>query len=115
MKTLNYESSNPSGCVSVDAGIIMVGDPGYHLHKQVGAKKSYNQLPASFGTSWENFCGKFLQQDGHCLKEVELKHDVGMRGLAFIAGNFGGGGLYPVYLIKGTHRTTQLVVDFEAD
>lgn len=93
------------GVVSVDSGLIMVGDPCYHLGK--------TKQPEAFCNSWEAFIYERLTKDGKPLMEVQLDHDSGNEGLAVVCGSFGGDGCYPVYAEKDKFGVTQrLIVEF---
>ncbi len=99
-------SKEQIGIVAVDAGILMVGDPCYHVH--------YHQTPKAFGTSWEDFCLNILRKGGTTLNNVQLNFDDGYKGLGVICGGFGGDGCFPVYVKRNdSGRVTKLVVDFE--
>lgn len=89
------------GVISVDAGLVMVGDPCYH----VGSKKP----PKDFCGNWADFCQQKLQD----LDVVQLNHDRGHAGLAVVIGGFGGDGCYPVYVERDKDgRTARMIVDF---
>jgi len=88
------------GVISVDAGLVMVGDPCYILHTQ--------QTPKAVGKNWSEFCETLEGK-----KRLQLDHDAGYTGLAVVEGNFGGDGLYPVFVEKDEQGiTTKLTVKF---
>lgn len=69
------------GCVGVDAGLIMIGDPCYHLHT--------SRPKPEFGADWQEFCS-YLDLD-------KAAHNIG-DGLAMVISNFGGDGVYDVFI-----------------
>jgi hypothetical protein len=72
------------GYVSVDAGILFVGDPCY----QSDGRCDF--------TDWGKFCNSLTEnrnEDGI----LELKHDNGARGKGLVFGTVIGDGIYPVY------------------
>ncbi len=96
------------GVISVDAGLVMVGDPCYCLHKSKNAVKAYDRPPKDFGNNWHEFCVKLQGKDS-----LQFNHDLGHTGLAVVMGGFGGDGVYPVSVEKDqTGRIVKLVVDF---
>lgn len=116
MKTVEFNEKEVKGCVSVDSGLVMVGDPCYTIHKSITAPKDYDRLPKAFGKSWDDFCTNTLHKAGKHFDRAYLEHDSGAAGLAFIEGNFGGDGLYPVYEITDKNgRVKQLIIDFDAE
>ena len=93
------------GVVSVDAGILMVGDPCYHLDGQI--------RPKDFGKNWSDFCMTKLMKDGKGLDFAQLDHDRGHAGLAVVCGGFGGDGCYPVFVEKAEDgMVNRLIVEF---
>ena len=125
MKTIRFDEANVAGAVSVDAGLIMIGDPCYHLHHTVGADKVYDRLPRSLGKNWSEFCDKLYPQvyktgapEGakKLLPVVNFEHDGGIPRLAVVLANFGGDGYYPVYVTTDDNgHIQQAVIDFVAD
>jgi len=101
-----------AGECGVDAGLIMVGDPCYYLHKTIDADKPYNKLPKEFGKNWDDFCNHIKD-----LKSAkQFNFDLGHAGLAVLVGNFGGDGCYPVFVEKSPDgQTRRLIVDFALD
>ncbi len=72
------------GKVAVDAGVLMISDPGYVLHK--------GSLHKGFGRSWSEFVGKLVGKPGE--RGVT---QIG-KNVAVVVGGFGGDGVYPVYV-----------------
>lgn len=66
------------GEITVDAGIVWIGDPCYVLHKDL--------VPAELGTSWGEFCDKLNA------KFTEFK-------IGVCAATAYGDGSYPVYAV----------------
>jgi hypothetical protein len=94
------------GVISVDAGVVMIGDPCYHI----GEKNP----PKDFCKDWSEFCQRKLQKDEKCLDAVQLNHDRGRAGLAVVVGGFGGDGCYPVFVEKSKDGLVRrLIVDFQ--
>lgn len=84
------------GEVCVDAGIIMIGDPCYHLHKP-----KQEQYP-EFGRSWSEFVDKLYEETTQIGDAT-----------AVVVGGFGGDGVYPVFIRKDRHgRIVEAVVKF---
>ena len=77
------------GAITVDAGIIMIGDPSYHLDAS---------RPYAMGRDWRDFCKRLGNAD-----HVELEHDNESDGLAVVVGGFGGDGYYPVEIRRDEH------------
>ena len=69
------------GQIGVDAGMVMIGDPCYHLH----AEERYRS--PKFGTSWNGFCASL--GDG-------LSSQIGKLLAVVVQAGFGDG-LYDVY------------------
>lgn len=86
------------GRIAVDAGIVMVGDPCYHLHSETQR--------AEFGTSWDDFVDK-LDFDGPATQ-------IGNK-TALVCGGFGGDGTYPVYIERDSLGVKSLIIKFRED
>lgn len=110
-----------AGTIGVDAGLVMIVDPCYVLHrKPTGevvnpAHGHHDGLDPCFGEDWGGFCDK-LQEDGEDrvvggieMPAMPVQRDVtqiqSKQGdswcSAVVAGCFGGDGLYPVYVRRG--------------
>lgn len=76
------------GRVSVDAGLLWIGDPCYILHK--------DGMPHDVGESWPEFCER-IEKASAKTGVAQFKFDMGHAGLGVCVGGFGGDGLYPVY------------------
>lgn len=93
------------GCISVDAGLVMVGDPCYHIGQ--------DKQPKSFNKTWQEFVREELTYQDEPLNEVQLYHDSNVVGLAVVIGNFGGDGCYPVYVETNEQgQQKRLIVEF---
>ena len=118
MKTIRFDESKVAGAVSVDAGLVMIGDPCYHLHHTVDAEKVYDRLPRSLGKNWSDFCDKLYAQvyaDGvkKLQPVINFEHDGSIPGLAVVLSNFGGDGYYPIYVTTDKNgHIQQAVIDF---
>jgi hypothetical protein len=96
------------GVIGVDAGVVMVGDPCYHVGKTTA--------PKDFCRSWSEFCQTKLQKDGKCLDTAQLNFDMGHEGLAVVVGGFGGDGCYPVFVKRNKDGlVSQLIIEFGND
>ena len=84
------------GEIAVDAGIVMIGDPCYHLHKSTDDR-------IEFGTDWNNFVDLV-----YC-KEKQDVTDIG-NGTAIVVGGFGGDGRFPVYIKRGSDGIVEEIV-----
>lgn len=89
------------GNVSVDAGLMWIGDPCYIIHAEKVAK--------SLGNDWIEFAHGLRGQDFR-----EYSHDSGAGGLGVVVGSFGGDGVYPVYAETNERgRVLRVTVEFE--
>ena len=73
------------GHVSVDSGLIWVGDPCYVLHKDKENK------PEAIGKDWSDFCDLLSTTKG-----TSFTFDAGHEGLGIAITGFGGDGTFPV-------------------
>lgn len=89
------------GHISVDAGIVWIGDPCYILHK--------DPLPKAIGTDWVNFCNRLGDKD-----IIQFSHDKGHDGLGVCVSTLDGDGYYPVigFFEKGNKRPSAIMVDY---
>lgn len=83
------------GSVSVDAGIVLIGDPCYHLHK-IGCDR-----PEAIGKGWEDFCDLITRAGVDKHGFVQLEHSNGNPGLGVVVRSGLGDGEYPVYATFG--------------
>lgn len=82
------------GHISVDSGIVQIGDPCY----------DYNTEDKR---CWTLFCSKIKGA------VTPLAHKTGRHGKAVVVSNFGGDGAYPVYIKRGTQsEIAEMKVDF---
>lgn len=97
---LNKLTPKVIGHVSVDAGIVWIGDPCYILHP--------DKTPDSIGNTWFEFCDKL--NDGTTI----FNHDNGMGGLGVCTPTKYGDGHYPVigFFEGQSNRPSCVVVDF---
>jgi hypothetical protein len=87
------------GFITVDAGLVQVGDP------------CYTSDGMNHAEDWSKFCDKLFkdQKDGVYL----VKHEAGANGKAIIVSTAYGDGLYPVYIKRNKEGSIlQLIVDF---
>lgn len=89
------------GIVSVDAGILWVGDPCYVLHQEEPVK--------DIGKDWGEFCDKILKDDA---PGTQLNHNNGGPGLAVVVGGFGGDGVWPVEVKMKDGMVSEMRVKF---
>jgi len=71
--------------VSVDAGIVWIGDPCYILHKKA------SETPKAIGKNWSEFCEKLGSEN-----IITFEHDKGHEGLGVAVSSGYGDGFYPV-------------------
>lgn len=112
-----------AGEVAVDAGIIMLGDPCYHLHTELENRHK------DFGTDWSDFCDKLYVPDGsidcdvpgidHKVKMPISKlerngfHQIGNASSVVVSSGYGDG-CYPVYVRKNFEgRVAEVKVVFD--
>jgi hypothetical protein len=89
------------GEIAVDAGIVMVGDPCYHLH-------AAKPLPNGFKNTWHSFVDSLRDIVIHGNAAHQIDHH-----MAVVVGGFGGDGVYPVYIRRRNGLVTELVVVFD--
>jgi hypothetical protein len=91
------------GHVSVDAGMVWIGDPCYVLH---------TELPETLGRTWTEFCGNLnrIDTDGY----QAFSHNKDIDGLGIVANTKHGDGYYPVYAVFEDESKTPsaIMVDF---
>jgi len=87
------------GKIMVDAGIIMIGDPCYSLHRD-------DKFP-EFGDSWDEFCN-ILEQNN-----FDQKNTINIgNGLAIVVSSGWGDGIYNVYARHREGRIAAVLIDF---
>ena len=92
------------GNISVDAGLVMVGDPCYHAD---------GKRPEAFCEDWMKFCDKIFATDFDVNGHLQLNHDMGHEGLGVLVSSGYGDGVYPVFVKKDEDGTvTALKVEF---
>lgn len=87
------------GYITVDAGLVQVGDPCYTSENQ------------NHCNDWTKFCDKLFKNQ----KEGVLKvnHEAGAPGKAIVVNTAYGDGVYPVYVKRDDNgNILQLIVDF---
>lgn len=90
------------GFITVDAGIIYVGDPCY-------------QSEDSDFKNWGNFCDKLSSSRDQGEDVTILNHENGP-GKGIVIGTAFGDGIYPVYLKKDKHGVvSQLIIDLQGN
>ena len=90
------------GHISVDAGIVWIGDPCYVFHQ--------DKLPEAIGKTWIEFCN--ILGDNH---HKAYNHDRGHEGLGICTSTAHGDGFFPVYgyFRKDNHRPSAIVIEFD--
>ena len=107
------------GQIGVDAGLCMVGDPSYVLHrgKEVGDTKGCPVSPLSpeFGRHWHDFCDKVASRV-HGDQLFDFKGTPLPPGFAQVGNGFAvvtstgfGDGVYPVYVRKDVEGRVEAV------
>ena len=95
------------GFAAVDSGTIMIGDPCYHLHKDVSTPEAKATFEGDFGKNWEEFCD--LCDHGHKPGISQFGGDT-----ALVVTGFGGDGCFPVYVKRDKHGLiTAAMIDFD--
>lgn len=84
MKKENWEQV---GVIGVDAGLCWIGDPCYVV------TPDSDEQPA---TTWSEFCDKLFANEKDGIMQWNYK--AGHSGLGVSIGQFGGDGVYPVYV-----------------
>ena len=84
------------GKVSVDAGILWLGDPCYIMHP-------WNGIPKDVGKSWDEFVEILSEKEKKSkAKDVEtglqFNHDGGYEGLGVVVSTGYGDGIYDVFV-----------------
>ena len=74
------------GEISIDSGLVWIGDPCYILHK------NQDEQPQDIGRTWEEFCQK-LKGMNHA---KQFEHFKGFSGLGVVASTGLGDGVYDV-------------------
>lgn len=91
------------GEIDVDAGIVMVGDPCYHLHKAPEDRRA-------FGKDWHDFIKSLVDgvysPDRTAVSNIE-------NGAALVIGGFGGDGRYPVYVRRENGLIAEVSIRFD--
>lgn len=111
------------GTVGVDAGMLMVVDPCYVLHRKRREFQGHEGgLDPAFGKDWPDFCDAVMSEPGSgpehypvckTVAQVQSK-EPGSWVSAVVVGGFGGDGRYPVYVKHdGRGNTRAILVDFE--
>ena len=77
------------GVVGVDAGLMIIGDPGYLIH---------TKPEPSLGKDWDEFCDIISEEKSPAMKQFNFPQ--GNPGLAVIVSSGFGDGVYPVYAEK---------------
>jgi len=92
------------GEVSVDAGLIWIGDPCYVLHK------NDNNRYESIGTTWEDFCKILDVKDEN--NETNDGKIYNFDGLGVCISSGYGDGSYPVYAKLHNDRVKEIRIKF---
>lgn len=90
------DAAEQVGIVGVDAGLMLVGDPCY-----------FDQSAGGVG-EWGEFCNQLVGKD-----TLQLNYKLGHPGRGVVIGNFGGDGVFPVFVEKDKQgQVSRLIVDF---
>jgi hypothetical protein len=94
------------GVVGVDAGLVIIGDPGYLIH---------TEPENTLGKDWEEFCDLLAEEEGPTIKQFTFP--LGNPGLAVVVSSGFGDGMYPVYAEvvdtkEGGKRVKRLTIEF---
>ena len=76
------------GVVGVDAGLIIIGDPGYLIHTKPDTE-------STLGKDWDEFCDIISEGKRPTMKQFTFP--LGNPGLAVVVSSGFGDGMYPVY------------------
>lgn len=85
-----------AGSISVDAGIVWLGDPCYILHRNDPAEQ--DTAPQDIGASWHDFCERIDARGLYRTGVAAFAHDAGYPGMGFCVSTAYGDGTYPVYV-----------------
>jgi hypothetical protein len=91
------------GTVSVDSGLIWIGDPLYVLH---------GRKPIDIGRSWQEFCNQHWPREEKTSRAVQYNHDGGHPGLGMAVATGFGDGVYPVYAEIEDGLVVRVVIQF---
>lgn len=134
-KAVAVETWEPAGKVGVDAGLLMLVDPGYVLHKDKPIGKGTklvrtSPLDPAFGKDWHDFCDKLEEArpdrtvGGLEMPQMPLQNAVtqiqsaepGSWCSAVVIGGFGGDGIYPVSVRRDARGLVEAVkVEFSSE
>ncbi len=88
------------GTIGVDAGIVMVGDPCYHMYQPAKQLKEFG-FPKDLETLFD---GLSEEKDSATIGEFT----------AVLVSGFGGDGIFPVYITRDAKgRVAEMIVRFE--
>uniref|UniRef100_A0A6H2A4P0 Uncharacterized protein n=1 Tax=viral metagenome TaxID=1070528 RepID=A0A6H2A4P0_9ZZZZ len=90
------------GEISVDAGIVWIGDPCYILHKNL------DEIPQEIGRTWEEFCENIKEMK----HGQQFNHNKNITGLGVVVGDFGGDGVYPVMAEIENDQVKSITINF---
>jgi hypothetical protein len=90
------------GWVSVDSGLIWIGDPCYIIHNE-----EHNH---DLGRSWSEFCDTIKNKQHH-----SFDHNAVGEGLGVVTSTKYGDGFYPVigFFAEDSNRPSFVAVDFD--
>ena len=94
------------GVVGVDAGLVLIGDPGYLIH---------TEPESTLGKDWEKFCNLLTDEEKPTIKQFNFP--LGNPGLAVVVSSGFGDGVYPVYAEvvdtkEGGKRVKKVTIEF---
>ena len=96
------------GVVGVDAGLVIIGDPGYLIHTEPDTE-------STLGKDWEEFCNLLTEDERPTTKQFNFP--LGNPGLAVVVSSGYGDGLYPVFAEvvdtkEGGKRVKKVTIEF---
>ena len=97
------------GEISVDAGVVWLGDPCYILHRNT----PHRQPPKDIGANWARFVESYFHRS-YC-GCVSFKHDLGHEGLGVVVSSGNGDGVYDVEVKQVDGRIAAVRIVFIDD
>lgn len=95
-----------AGHITVDAGLIWVGDPCYIIVDEDEPR------PKELGSNWGDFCNKIFNHSEGCV--TSFGHSNGNAGMGLAISTLYGDGVYPVYVQRNQNgRVRCVLIDFD--
>ena len=96
------------GVVGVDAGLVIIGDPGYLIHTEPDTE-------STLGKNWDDFCDLLAEEERPLMKQFNFP--LGNPGLAVVVSSGFGDGVYPVFAEvvdtkEGGKRVKKVTIEF---